>query len=151
MLGGINALKEMKQEKYPLISVIVPVYNVEKYIRRCVDSILSQTYKNLEILLVDDGSNDLSGEICDEYAGTDKRVRAFHKKNGGLASARNFGLENVMGEYVSFVDSDDWIEKNTYSYCLDLINNENCKVDVVQFGISCVEDEKEQPKVRKEK
>lgn len=150
-MGGINALKEINQEKYPLISVIVPVYNVEKYIRRCVDSIIGQTYKNLEILLVDDGSNDLSTEICDEYAEIDMRVRVFHKKNGGLSSARNLGLENAKGEYVGFVDSDDWIEKDTYSYCIDLIKNENCKVDVVQFGMSCVKDEKEQVKVRKEK
>ena len=144
-------MKEINQEKCPLISVIVPVYNVEKYIRRCVDSIIGQTYKNLEILLIDDGSDDLSGEICDEYAEIDMRVRVFHKKNGGQSSARNFGLENAMGEYVGFVDSDDWIEKDTYSYCIDLINNENCKVDAVQFGISCVKDEAEQPRVRKEK
>lgn len=144
-------MNEIDQEKYPLISVIVPVYNVEKYIRRCVDSIIGQTYKNLEILLIDDGSSDLSGEICDEYAEGDMRVKTFHKKNGGQASARNVGLENANGEYIGFVDSDDWIEKDTYSYCIDLIKNKNCKVDVVQFGISCVKDEKEQPKVRKEK
>lgn len=150
-MGGNDVLEENNQEKYPLISVIVPVYNVEKYIRRCVDSIIGQTYKNLEILLIDDGSGDLSGGICDEYAEIDMRVRVFHKKNGGQASARNLGLENAMGEYVGFVDSDDWIEKDTYFYCIDLIKNENCKVDVVQFGISCVKDEKEQPKVRKEK
>ena len=143
-------MSETNQKKYPLISVIVPVYNVENYLRRCVDSIIGQTYKNLEILLVDDGSNDLSGEICDAYTQTDLRVRVFHKKNGGQASARNAGLENASGEYIAFVDSDDWIEKNTYSYCMDLINNANCKVDVIQFGISYVKNEKECPKSGKE-
>ena len=98
----------------PLISVIVPVYNVEKYLRRCVESIVTQSYQNLEIILVDDGSTDGSPSICDEYAQTDPRVRVFHKENGGSGSARNIALDNCSGEYIGFVDSDDWIEPDMY-------------------------------------
>lgn len=93
----------------PLISVIVPVYNVENYIRRCLDSILSQTYENLEILLVDDGSTDESGVICDEYAKTDHRITVFHQKNSGLSVARNTGLDHANGSWISFIDSDDFV------------------------------------------
>ncbi len=95
----------------PLISVIVPVYNVEKYLPECIESIISQYYENLEILLVDDGSTDRFGAICDTYAKKDKRVRVIHQKNGGLSAARNKGLDNCSGEYITFVDSDDYIEK----------------------------------------
>ena len=91
----------------PTISVIVPVYNVEKYLRCCVDSILAQTFTDIEVLLVDDGSTDGSGAICDEYAQKDSRVRVFHKANGGVSSARNLGLDNTRGGYIMFVDSDD--------------------------------------------
>lgn len=94
-----------------LISVIIPVYKVEEYLDRCVESILNQTYTNLEILLVDDGSPDNCPRLCDEYALKDARVRVIHKENGGLASARNAGLEKANGQFVSFIDSDDWIEK----------------------------------------
>lgn len=93
----------------PKISVIVPVYNVEKYLRRCIDSILAQTFTDFELLLIDDGSKDNSGDICDGYAMKDERVRVFHKKNGGVSSARNLGLDNAKGEWVSFVDADDWV------------------------------------------
>lgn len=96
----------------PKISVIVPVYNTEKSLHRSIDSILSQTFTDFELLLIDDGSKDSSGEICDEYAQKDSRVRVFHKENGGVSSARNLGLDNTQGEWVTFVDSDDWIEKN---------------------------------------
>lgn len=91
----------------PTISVIVPVYNVEKYLRCCVDSILAQTFTDIEVLLVDDGSTDSSGAICDEYAEKDSRVRAFHKENGGVSSARNLGLDEANGKWIMFVDSDD--------------------------------------------
>ncbi|MBQ9730331.1 MAG: glycosyltransferase [Clostridia bacterium] len=100
------------QEK--LISVIVPVYNVEKYLSECVDSILRQTYQNLEVILVDDGSTDNSGAICDEYAKKDSRIKVFHKENGGLSSARNYGLDRMHGDYVAFVDSDDYIADTMY-------------------------------------
>ena len=93
----------------PIISVIVPVYNVEPWLRECVDSILGQTLRDLELILVDDGSPDSCGAICDEYARADSRVRVIHKKNGGLSSARNAALDIAAGEYVAFIDSDDWI------------------------------------------
>ena len=98
-----------------MISVIVPVYNVEKYLRRCVDSIINQTYRNLEIILVDDGSPDKSGEICDEYAKQDSRIKVIHKKNGGVSSARNAGITAASGEYIMFVDSDDYIDSGMLS------------------------------------
>lgn len=94
------------------ISVIVPVYNAETYLRRCVDSILAQTFTDFELLLVDDGSTDASGKICDEYASADARVRVFHKPNGGVSSARNLGLDNARGEWIAFADSDDYVDCN---------------------------------------
>lgn len=96
----------------PLISVIVPVYRVEKYLHRCVESILAQTYTNLEIILVNDGSPDNSGKICDKYAKKDSRIKVIHKKNGGVSSARNAGLKIVIGNYVTFIDSDDYISES---------------------------------------
>lgn len=98
----------------PLISVIVPVYNAEKHLSRCIKSITSQTYEQLEILLINDGSTDNSAIICDEYQRLDKRIKVFNKSNGGVSSARNCGLENAVGEYIGFVDSDDWIDSNMY-------------------------------------
>lgn len=98
----------------PAVSVIVPVYNCEGYLHRCVDSILGQTLKDLELLLIDDGSTDSSGALCDAYASRDSRVRALHKENGGAASARNKGLDNARGDYVGFVDADDYIEPDMY-------------------------------------
>lgn len=94
-----------------LISIIAPVYNAEEYLGECVDSILSQTYENFELILVDDGSPDNSGKICDEYAKKDNRIRVIHKENGGVSSARNVGLDNAKGEYIAFVDSDDIVDK----------------------------------------
>lgn len=91
-----------------LVSIIVPVYNVEKYLPKCVDSLINQTYKNVEIILVDDGSTDQSGNICDTYLEKDNRIVVLHKKNGGLSDARNFGIEHAKGDYYSFVDSDDY-------------------------------------------
>lgn len=102
-----------------MISVIVPVYNVEKYLRRCLDSIMNQTFRELEILVIDDGSTDASGEICDEYAEQDKRIRVFHTENRGLSAARNLGLDEASGEWIGFVDSDDWIEVDMYEVLLN--------------------------------
>ena len=100
------------------ISVIVPVYNVEGYLARCVDSILGQTYENLEVILVDDGSRDGSGALCDAFARQDHRVKVIHKPNGGLSSARNTGIDAAQGEYLAFVDSDDWLEPDAYAQML---------------------------------
>ena len=94
------------------ISIIVPVYNVEQYITRCIESIISQTYRNIEILLVDDGSTDNSGNICDKYQKKDSRITIFHKTNGGLSDARNYGIKHASGQYLCFVDSDDYISKH---------------------------------------
>ncbi|MDO5544819.1 MAG: glycosyltransferase [Eubacteriales bacterium] len=115
-------------EQTPLISVIVPVYNVSAWLPRCVDSILAQTYKNLEILLVDDGSTDDSGRICEEYAKKDTRIRVLHKKNGGLSSARNAGLDVAAGQYIGFVDSDDWIEPEMYAVMLALMEQYDAQI-----------------------
>ena len=104
-----------------LLSVIVPVYNVEEYLVRCVDSILAQTYDHLEVILVDDGSSDGSGAICDDFAAKDSRIKVIHKKNGGLSRARNAGLDVAAGEYITFVDSDDWIEEDSYEHLLGLM------------------------------
>jgi len=93
-------------------SVIVPVYNAEKYLDKCIQSILNQDYKNIEVILIDDGSLDNSGNICDEYAKVDSRVKVVHKKNGGVSSARNCGIDIATGEFIMFVDSDDYIEYN---------------------------------------
>lgn len=115
-------------ENNPLISVIVPVYRVEEYLPRCVDSLLNQSYPNLEIILVDDGSPDGSGALCDEYAARDSRIRVVHKENGGLSSARNAGLDIARGDYIGFVDSDDWVEPETYGWLLDMALSEDVKL-----------------------
>ena len=115
-----------------LISVIVPIYNVEKFIKKCLDSIVNQTYKNLEIILVDDGSPDSCGKICDEYAQKDNRIKVIHKENGGLVSARNAGLEIATGDYISFIDPDDWIEKEMYEEMIKIAIEKN--VDAVRCG-----------------
>ena len=98
--------------KSPTISVIVPVYNAEKTLRRCVDSILAQTFEDFELILINDGSKDQSGDICDEYAAKDSRVKTIHKTNGGVSSARNAGLRIAQGEYIAFIDSDDYIDND---------------------------------------
>lgn len=115
-----------------MISVIVPVYNVERYLKKCLDSIIAQTYKDLEILLIDDGSTDRSGRICNEYI-SDSRVRVFHTKNHGLSAARNFGLANARGSFIAFVDSDDWIEPNMYEFLIR--KAEETGADVVECGV----------------
>ncbi len=114
----------------PKISVIVPVYKVEKYLDKCVDSIVKQTFTDTEILLVDDGSPDNCGKMCDEWAKKDSRIKVIHKENGGLSDARNFGYEASMGKYVIFIDSDDFIEADMLSVLYDLINQNNADISV---------------------
>ena len=112
----------------PLISVIVPIYKVESYLRQCVDSILNQTYTNLEIILVDDGSPDNCGAICDEYAAKDSRVRVFHKPNGGLSDARNAGMKIMTADYLMFVDSDDWMELHAVELLYSLMKEHDASI-----------------------
>lgn len=120
-------------EKNPLITVIVPVYNVEKYIDKCITSIICQDYTNLEIILVDDGATDLSGQICDNYAKDDNRIKVIHKTNGGLSDARNVAIDIMTGEYVVFIDSDDYIEKNYISYLYYLIIKYKAQISICNF------------------
>lgn len=117
----------------PKISIIIPVYNVEPYLRRCLNSIIGQTYKNLEIILVDDGSTDGSGVICDEYRKKDPRFIVIHQENGGVSSARNAGLNAATGEWIGFVDGDDWVEPDMYAYLLELVERNGA--DVAQCGL----------------
>lgn len=114
--------------KNPLISIIVPVYNIEKYLPRCIESVLEQTYENLELILVDDGSKDRSGEICDAYQKKDHRVRVIHKENGGSSSARNEGIAIAKGLYLGFVDSDDYIEKTMYETMVRVVEDTGCNI-----------------------
>lgn len=131
------------------ISVIIPVYRVEKYLDRCIMSIVNQTYNNLEIILVDDGSPDSCPKLCDNWSIKDKRVKVIHKKNGGLSSARNAGLEIATGDFVSFVDSDDWLDLDTYEYCISLLKQ--TQSDCIQFDFFHTSSEKLKPKLIKEK
>ena len=116
----------------PKISVIVPVYKVEKYLDKCVESIVNQTYKNLEIILVDDGSPDNCPAMCDAWAEKDERIKVIHKENGGVSSARNAALEVATGDYIGFVDSDDWIEPDMYEYLVSLILDNDAQIACVQ-------------------
>ncbi len=116
-----------------LISIIVPIYNVEKYIKRCIESIINQTYSNIEIILVDDGSPDNCGKICDEYVLKDKRIKVIHKKNGGLSSARNAGLEIALGKYISFIDSDDYISSYFIEKLYKTCKDKNCEITLCEY------------------
>lgn len=130
-----------------LISIIVPVYNVEKYIRECIDSIIKQTYHNIELILIDDGSTDNSAKICDEYATKDKRIKVIHKENRGVSSARNIGLDNANGQYITFIDSDDYVKNN---YCEELLKNLKDKnADCVACGYNRIYKNKEEKVVSK--
>lgn len=115
------------------ISVIVPVYNVENYLNSSLNSICNQSYKNIEIILVDDGSSDKSGEICDYWASKDSRIKVFHKPNGGLSSARNKGLDNATGDYISFIDSDDVIHEDFYLKLIEACKSEEADIAVCNF------------------
>lgn len=112
----------------PKVSIIVPVYMVEPYVRKCVDSILAQTLKDFELILVDDGSPDSCGEICDKYAQKDGRIKVIHKENGGQATARNAALDIAKGDYIGFVDSDDWIEPDMYELLYDMCIKNDCDI-----------------------
>ena len=131
-----NSLYEKKQ---PVISIIVPVYKVERYLRRCLDSIIAQTFTDWECILIDDGSPDSSGKICDEYAAKDSRFRVIHQENKGVSAARNAGLDAARGEWIGFVDSDDWIETNMYETALRTATE--IGADLLQWGI-CIENDK---------
>ena len=114
----------------PIVSVIVPVYNAGKYLHRCIDSILAQTYTNFELLLINDGSKDNSGEICDWYVANDCRIRVFHKENGGASAARNYGLDKAVGKYICFIDADDWVNKD---YIESLLPTEDEDMAICSF------------------
>ncbi len=116
-----------------MVSIIVPVYNVEKYIHRCIESILKQTYHDWELLLIDDGSTDGSGLICDTYADSDMRIKCFHKKNGGQSSARNLGLEKAIGEQIVFCDSDDWLAPNFLEVCMREYTANNADIATANY------------------
>ncbi len=118
--------------KNPVLSVIVPVYNVEEYLAECLDSIINQTYKDIEIIVVDDGSTDNSGLICNEYAAKYDKITVYHKQNGGLSSARNYGIERANGKYLSFIDSDDFIDKDMFYILMNLATINDA--DIVMCG-----------------
>ena len=117
------------------VSVIIPVYNVEEYLKQCLDSVINQTYKNLEIILVDDGSFDNSGKICDEYALKDNRIKVIHKENGGLSDARNVGIKEATGEYITFIDSDDYTELDMIEYLYNVLIKFGCDISVCTHKI----------------
>ncbi|MEI3337525.1 MAG: glycosyltransferase family 2 protein [Clostridium sp.] len=116
-----------------LISVIIPVYNVENYIEKCIYSVINQSYKNLEIILVDDGSTDKSGVLCDKYEKIDKRIKVIHKENGGLSSARNMGLDCANGEYIMFLDSDDFVETTILQELYSLCYKNNVEISICNY------------------
>lgn len=116
----------------PLISIIIPVYNVQKYLKRCFDSVVNQTFKNFEVIVVDDGSTDSSLEICNKYAKSDSRFKIFHKSNGGLSDARNYGLRYAKGKFISFVDSDDWLQNDALEYLYELLVKTNADFSMAE-------------------
>ena len=117
-----------------LISVIVPVYNVENYIAQCIESVIKQTYTKFEIILVNDGSKDNSGKICDEYALKDERIKVIHKENAGVSSARNVGIKQSKGQWITFIDSDDWVEENYLEVLLNLAKSENADISICGYN-----------------
>ncbi len=126
------------QDEKPLISIVIPVYNVEVYLRRCIDSILNQKYTNLEIILVDDGATDKSPQICDEYAKNDSRILVIHKHNEGVSSARNIGTNRALGKYISYIDSDDIISPDYISYLFNLITKYKTKISMCRI-LDCID------------
>lgn len=127
-----------------LLSVIIPAYNVEEYLPQCINSVLQQTYRNLEIVLIDDGSTDLTGEICDRYAKEDPRIKVLHQANAGVSAARNLGIAHAMGDFITFIDSDDWLNENIYEDCMGELK-EHEETDILEFGYSHIVDGKSYP------
>src|SRR5690554_3128411 len=121
-----------------LISIIVPIYNVERHLSKCIESICAQTYSLIEIILIDDGSTDNSGVICEEYATLDSRIKVIHKKNGGVASARNTGLRFATGNYIGFIDPDDWIESNMYENMYNKIKKDDSDICICNYIIDTI-------------
>ncbi|KXT92190.1 glycosyltransferase family 2 protein [Streptococcus mitis] len=121
---------EIINEEYFLISIVIPVYNAEKYLEQCLNSIKNQTYKNFEVILVNDGSIDHSESICMDFVKVDTRFKYFTKVNGGASSARNFGLDNVTGEYITFIDADDWVDENHLEVLINNIKENNSDMAV---------------------
>jgi glycosyltransferase involved in cell wall biosynthesis len=126
----------------PLISIIVPIYKVQDYLEKCIESILAQSFTNFELILIDDGSPDECGKICDSYGAMDSRIKVVHKQNEGLSAARNSGLDIAKGEYVGFVDSDDWIDENMYGTLLNLLIENDCDIAQCEFIKAFDENEK---------
>ena len=126
-----------------LISIIVPVYNAEKYISKCIESLISQTYTKLEIILINDGSTDLSGNVCDEYSKKDSRIKVIHIENSGVSKARNVGINNANGDWIVFVDADDWLEANFCEKLYDATMS-NKEVDIVCSGYKRIYSDKEE-------
>ena len=130
----------MIKKNNPLVTIIIPVYNVEKFLPQCLDSILSQTFTDWECILIDDGSPDSSGKICDEYATGDSRFKVVHQENSGASTARNIGLLKATGKWINFIDSDDWIDSDTFEVALNIA--EKYDVDFIQWGIAIEQDGK---------
>lgn len=128
-----------------MVSVIIPVYNVEKYLPQCLDSVITQTYRDLEIILVDDGSTDKSGIICEEYARRDERITVYHTANQGLSAARNYGLDRVKGEYIAFLDSDDWFAQNAIQSFITTAQKTNADIVVCRYYVEYVGSTTEYP------
>ena len=125
----------MNESEKDLISIVIPVYNVEKYLQKCVESVKNQTYKNIEIILVNDGSTDKCTEICEKLKKEDGRIKVIHKKNGGLSDARNVGINNASGNYISFIDSDDYVEKNYISLLYDTLVSYNADMSIASHMV----------------
>lgn len=141
----------MKKKQDPLISVIIPVYNVENYLEKCLDSVINQTYRNLEIILIDDGSMDTSGKICNHYALQDKRIKVVHQKNGGSSQARNQGLKQANGTYISFIDADDILDLSFVEILLYNALKNNADISGCRFEVVSRQSTKKSPKILQEK
>ena len=127
-------MKKMNNDK-KLVSVIIPVYNVEDYIEKCISSVINQTYNNMEIILVDDGSKDNSGNICEKYSKSDKRIKVIHKKNGGISDARNIGIKNASGIYITFIDSDDFVDNSYVELLYDTIEYYDADISIASHRV----------------